>query len=1160
MMGVSWTDKQSEVIETRNKNILVSASAGSGKTAVLVERIKRLIIDERVSIDEILVATFTNAAASDMKEKIIKAIQKAILENKANEQFLKSQFDKVYKANINTFHSFAISVIRRYFYVINVDPDFKICDDAEKTILQTEAMDELFEEKFDSGSQAFIDFLTTYCGAKSEKKAKDMIFYLYESIQALPEPFEWLSSKTAIPGGTDEELHEHLFGFILDEVIANLEYALSAFKTVYDVLETNGIASLALKASRDIEAVQNIVNSAEAGAYEAMASQLRTLKFETFTAGKEEKAIYDEIKDQVGKIRGKGKGYIKELQEDYFSTPFEESAERIRSTYESSKTLMGLVLDFDKAYKEKKKEKTLLDFNDIEHYALEILKNPDVSKEYQKKFKYIFVDEYQDSNLLQEAMVNLIKRDDNVFMVGDVKQSIYKFRLAEPEIFIQKYEAYKHAHNEKDIKIDLSTNFRCKGNIIDLVNDTCAKIMPYDEDSALRKGVSYTGDLDYPVELHMVETKEVEDAQIDRAINEMKKVELEASIVSKLIKKAVGNPIYEDGKGERPTELKDIVILMRSVKSVGEKYYQILMENNLPAFIDDSEGYFDTIEIEIFMNLLKVIDNKRRDIPLISVLHSKIMGFDADELAAIRIASRAGSYYGAFERYGVCGDDIVLREKCRKAHETIEEWRSLMQIMPLDELVWKLMWDTGYYIYIGALAGGEQRQANLRALVDKSLKYMKMRPDGGLYGFIQYAEILRRKGVQTGQVSLTSEGDNVVRIKTIHKSKGLEFPVVILSGLGKRFMSGREKSDVYMHKNIGYALSCYDTIEKKQQKTLLQTVIANKNKNESMDEEARILYVALTRAKDRLFLVGTVPDAEKAMESYALDIAGGKGASCYLDMVAPVFLEKNLNHEIHTRSDVSIQTKRGSDFKEAFKRMLTGSAELSSDVEMKKTINDRLSYEYPYQKDLVAKSKYSVSELGNAKLPVSREKTIAVPLFVQGKKKLTSAEIGSALHTVMEKLDFKKASEMFALGNDDGYAYVKGLIEELREKVILTDDEADAIDTKRIEMFIKSDIGKRLAKADNIYKEVPFNIVKEIDGIETIIQGVIDCYFEEGGEYTLIDYKSGYVSGEDDIERIKQAYAQQVELYGEALEITKNIQVKEKYLYLFSKDITVSLA
>ena len=1153
-MGVTWTDRQREAIDVRNSNVLVSAAAGSGKTAVLVERIKKLIIDEGVSVDEMLVATFTNAAAGDMKEKIVKAIQKAIRDGDGDGRFLKNELDKVYKANISTFHSFALEVIRRYFYVINADPDFKICDDAEKTIMRLEAADELFAEKFDSNDEKFINFLKAYCDAKSERKAKEMVLALHETIQALPGPFLWLSDKTAMINSSQEELFGYLAGFILEDVKENLNYASDAFQKVCEILSKAGAFALEAKGMKDIAQIRDILKTAEEGDYDKVANSINNISFERFAAGKDEKETYEDVKEQISKIRGGGKDCIKEIRDKYFANPFFDEAGLINATYEYSAALLELVIDFETLYKEKKKEKALLDFADIEHLALEILKNPDVAGEYREKFRYIFIDEYQDSNLIQEAMVDSIRRENNVFMVGDVKQSIYKFRLAEPEIFMRKYEAFSKAAGGADVKIDLNTNFRCKGNIIDTVNSICSKIMPYDENSALYKGVGYTGELDYPACLHIVETKDFLGDDIDVEINELKKAEVEAGIIVNIIKDTVGKKIYEEGKDGagrvRSIGFSDVVILMRAVRSHGDKYYNILTDAGIPAYIDDNEGYFDTVEIEIFMNLLKVIDNKRRDIPLISALYSKVFDFSAAELATVRIEGGKTSYYEAFFRYGTCGADADLRAKCRMAYEKLEEWRELALTLPLDEFIWKLMWDTGYYIYAGALPGGSQRQGNLRALADKALRYMKASREG-LYGFIRYAEILKEKSGQIGQVSLIGENDDVVRILTVHKSKGLEFPVVIVAGLGRRFAGGRERSDVSMHKNIGAALPFYDASARKHRKTLLQSVIESRNKKEGMDEEARILYVALTRAKDMLILVGTVSDAEKALENYKFTDTGNRRmTSCYMDMIAPVFLEKNLEYKVHNRGDVYTQAKKGDIFKDELRRRLSG-AGVSFPGAGKEFIEERLSFEYSGQKALSAKSKYSVSEITRGQFQAGREGAPAVPVFIHGKEKPANVDIGTAVHVVMEKMDFAEASRLFDLSESKGRGYLSGLITGLSEKIMLTPETAKLVDINAIAAFIKSDIGRRAAKATQLYKETPFNLIKEIDGTDTIIQGVIDCYFEENGEYVLIDYKTDRASGRADMERIKETYAGQLALYGEALETIKKVKVKEKYIYLF---------
>jgi len=1161
---MKWTDTQSEAIQLRDKNIIVSAAAGSGKTAVLVERIKQLILKDHVSIDQMLVATFTNAAASDMKEKIVKVIQKEIVDNPKDSLFLKNQLNMIYKANINTFHSFALEVIRRYFHLIGVDPNFKICDDAEKTILQAEAMDDLFEEAFNSGDESFILFLKQYATAKSEKNAKEMILSVHQMIKTLLEPIKWLECSVNRLSSQTDELMEFLLPFIMEETSGSLKNAIGAFLRTREMLLENGVLSLAAKCEKDIAAVTQIAKIIDEKKYEEAISCVKTITYERFSVSKEEKAVFEDIKDAVTKIRDKGKESIKECKEKYFTRSFEEEACDVRSTHENASVLVKLVKRFDELYNERKREKNLIDFSDAEHYTLEVLKDEKAAGEYQHKFKYIFVDEYQDSNLLQETLISRIKRANNVFMVGDVKQSIYKFRLAEPELFIRKYEIFKSSVTGYDAKIDLNTNFRCKGHIIGTVNLICENIMPYDENAALHKGVAYEGDLDYPVELHLVETKEIEDEQIDSEINEMKKAELEANIAAKLIKNAVGTEIYEEGKdgagSVRKLELRDIVILMRAVRNYGDKYYQVLTEKGIPAYMDDSDGFFDTLEIEVFLNLLRVIDNKRQDVPLISALHSKTMGFTLEELATIRIACKDTSYFNAFEKYAKEGADDALRCKCAEAFEKIEAWKRLSLVAGLDDLLWKIMWDTGYYLYIGALPGGQQRQANLRALIDKALTYTQTRSDG-LFGFIKYIDIVKKKGVQIGQVSLAGENDNVVRLKTIHKSKGLEYPMVIVAGLGKRFMAGRDNGQVSVHKDVGLGLPFVIPEEKLRRKTLIQNVIEKKIKNEELDEEARVLYVALTRAKDRLFLLGSVADAEKAIEQYrSLDPGNRKMTNCYLDMIAPTMIRKRMPYTIHTRSDVSLAAAKSDLFQKEFKAMLLQKGSLSTDTEIRRVIENRMAYEYENKKALTAKSKYTVSELARLDAQQNYEKPLPMPIFMQGKKKLSGAEIGTAMHKVMEKMNFKEAAGAFAESREAGYSYLAGLLEELKEKVILTPEEADAVNLKRFEAFLLSDLGQRTARAEKLYKESAFNLIMEVGGIKTIVQGIIDCYFEEDGKVVLLDYKTNATAKqEESIERLKEMYGAQIEIYSQALASIRYVEVKERYLYLFGIDQAIKV-
>lgn len=1170
---MGWTEEQLNAIELRGKNMLVSAAAGSGKTSVLVERIKKLIIEDGVSIDEMLVVTFTNAAAGEMKEKIVRAITAEIEKNPEDSHFLRRQLNSIHKANISTFHAFALEVIRRYFHVISIDPNFKICDDAERAIMIGESMETLFEELFESENTDFREFLDRYATGKSFEQVKKMILELYKTIQSLPEPIKWLEEAVEMLADKDC-LSRVLSERILDFTKSSLEDALRAFKQTEDVLNDNQLVLLAGKVHSDIEKITAILENYEDKSFEQVSGAVTNFAPARLVATAAEKEIYNSIKDIAAESRDLGKDIINEIKKEFFASSLKEHTEMVFKTFGSTKCLADMTREFGRIFKAAKEEKNLIDFNDIEHYALDILKNEDVAAEYRDKFAYIFIDEYQDSNLIQDTLVSRIKRENNMFMVGDVKQSIYKFRLAEPEIFMQKYEEYGRGDDELSMRLDLNTNFRCKGNIVNTVNTICLPLIDGYEDSQLHKGVAYEGDLDYPAELHIVDTKDMDEA--DAEIRDLKAAELEAKAVADIIRAQLGKEISTvsaDGSEEiRKITYKDIVVLMRGVKGYADRYYKVLMDESIPAYVDDSDGYFDTLEIEIFMNLLRVIDNRRQDLPLLSVLRAQFMGFSLEELAKIRIHKKKCSYFDAFQSYIDSGEEEALREKCTKAFEKLAEWKKLSKAMPLDEFCWQLMLDSGYFIYAGALPGGGQRQANLRALVDKALKYASGNK-GGLYGFINYVESLQARGVPTGQVKMIGENDNVVRIMTIHKSKGLEFPVVILAGMGRKINTTKNTGALSLHKNIGIGLRLVDLEAGCYYKTVLQTLADKYMHREQMEEEKRILYVAITRAKDKLIMTGTVKDAEEAAKKFSVKDSGiGEAAATYLDLAAPAFykntgdMQDTMKIYEHNRLYFYKSGKAGEREEiQRLKDLVLGSGTLKYSKEEFDEIARRFSYEYEGKADMRIKAKYSVTELneygredGEIEKNGISARPLSVPEFAAAKKGFSPAQRGTIMHTAFEHLDFAAA--------EPTKKYMDEYMQSLVHREILTQEEADTVNIYKLTAFLRSDIGGRAQASANVYKETPFNLLMSMEGRQIMVQGIIDCYFEEINqagekEYVLVDYKTNYI-GEDELaeededgrsaglERMRRTYKKQIEVYRQALEDIKHIKVKESYLYL----------
>lgn len=1166
---MNWTREQREAIDRRNANILVAAAAGSGKTAVLVERIKKLIIEDGVSIDRMLIVTFTNAAAAEMKEKIRAALYKEIEADPENSEKLRQQLNLLPRANISTFHAFALDVIRRFFYTADIEPSFSICDDAQRTILKEDAMDLLLESSFAEGSEAFYDFLGWYSDERNLNQIRELLDSAYNVLQSLPYPWQWLDEKIEAlklsPGEfAASPLMEQLWAYV-GQALAE---ALEREEQAVGVLEEAGLDRLADKLRQEeLPAYQAMIQAAGGQDFDQTRAAICSLSSVRLSAKKEEKEDYEPVKPLVSALRKRASAAVSDLKKLCFGEELSDQVLELNQTAPKAETLRRLLLDFDQIFADAKAERRLVDFNDIEHFCLEILESPDAAVYYRNKFQYIFIDEYQDTNILQEEIISRIKREDNLFMVGDIKQSIYKFRLAEPEIFRRKYEAYG-ADMDKSVKIDLNRNFRSKGPILDEINLIFGDLMEgYDAQAMLYKGVEYDGPHLYTPALRVVDMASVDDA--DEELAALRSAEIEALQVCRLIRENLGRTFFDHKMGcERTLRLSDIVVLMRGVKNYADIFVNALKESGIESFVDDSDGYFDTIEIEVFMNLLSVIDNKMQDVPLISVLHSEIFGFSAEELGRVRAACREGSYAEAFmtcaskgfpsgaasasgaaalddgsERAEAAASDGAaadpLAEKCAAALSDLRRWKETAASMPLGKFIWSLLLETGYYLQMGTQPNGSQRQANLRALVDKAEAYSQTR-QGSLYSFVRYIDAVKTRKVPMGQVKLVGENDDLVRIMTIHKSKGLEFPMVIVSGLGRRLNYTKMGRGVTLHKDLGLGMTLADFEGHWYKQTLLQRLIGKQIHREEYQEEIRILYVALTRAKDLLYLTGCVRDGAKFMENRDTGLIGD---SCYLDMIGQVsdfqMVDANLLSPAGARRGQRCGNPMDWDIYDG-----------EPSPEKQREILRRLDFVYPYEKSRTLKSKYSVTEL-NREGTQTAEITLAVPKFRQGEKKLTAAERGTVYHGLMERIDFGRACR-------EGLPYIQQAAAEMAEREIFTQEELAAVDLSRLADFFRSGLGMRCAEAfdgGRLHRERPFNLLQELEGETIVVQGVIDCFFEEEGRLVLLDYKTNWIDlskpFEQEAERLRGSYGKQIEIYRQALTAAAGLPVGEAYLYLF---------
>ena len=1151
---VKWNEQQRAAIEHRGNNILVSAAAGSGKTAVLVERIKQLIISDKVSIDRFLIVTFTNAAAAEMKEKLIKAINEEIKANPADSAFLRRQLDLMSTANISTFHSFALEVMRRYFYLTDLEPDFKIGDEGTIEIIRRDVLDELFDDYFESENEEFLDFLKRYSSDRNERAVKENILDLYKTLQSIPHPHKWFAESVENLKATKEEfLESNAYKFIYEDLEYSMDLICEYYGMAMGFADIAGAEGIYEKCLEDCNQLQYGRDLLEKNDIEELGSFLKSFTPARLVPKKADKeSNYSVYKDTIGGYRKNGKSIIDSLIKRYFTQSMDMHIEDLHNVYPQAKFLQMMMEDFSERFKQAKKSRKLIDFSDIEHYALEILENETVSAEYRDKFIHVFVDEYQDSNVMQDTLINLIKRENNLFVVGDVKQCIYKFRLAEPEIFRARYNDYADPVNMYSEKIDLNRNYRSKKSVIDTINEIFVELMKdYTDEAKLYLGDTYNGDISYNTELHVLDNQITKDPDIDNIFFDMKNAELEAHYVAGLIRDAVGTPIYDSKKGcERKATLNDIVILMRSTKDFAEIYQEVFKDLNIPSYVDESSGFFDTVEIQVFLNLLTIIDNMQQDVPLISVMHSAICDFTVDELVQIRLGQRRGSYYDALEKYKT--EKNELGNKVRKFFDDIEKYRRMSQALPLEELVWNLMWETGYYTYCGALPAGRQRQANLKALADRARNY-KDTGHGSIYGFLTYMRAIEKRQVPMGQVKLVSENENLVRIMTIHKSKGLEFPIVIVAGLGKRLNLTTSSGNFTVNKDFGVGMTRVSTEGKWKRDTFLKTLMDQKQIQDEREENIRVLYVALTRAKDRLILVGTgdfYKDGELKLYS---------SRASYIDYLVSINHKCNFKTVYFDPAKCIVGNEQYRNERAIVSKLLTETSETESDAF--KELDRRLSFEYANKAAIDKKSKYSVTEFSKkgTVFDVKRDE-LKLPLFMHTESSVSAARKGTVMHKVMEVIDFRNAAAAVSAGS--GIEYVNSVIDYMIEKEFITEDEREFIEADKIAEFFNTEVGHRAAYADELHKEAEFNFLKESDGVEVMVQGVIDCFFREGDKYVLVDYKNSYIDPErreEGLKRIKETYSSQVELYREALQLIKGGEVAESYLYLFSEGEFVSV-
>ncbi|MEX0083965.1 helicase-exonuclease AddAB subunit AddA [Clostridium butyricum] len=1244
MGETKWTDEQLSAIKTRNCNLLVAAAAGSGKTAVLVERIIRIITnkDNPVDIDKLLVVTFTNTAAAEMRERIAAAISKA-LDKEPTSKNLQKQLTLLNRANITTMHSFCLDVIKNNFHKIDLDPSFRIGDQTEGILIKDEVIETLFEEKYDQEDTEFTSLVEAFSTYKNDDNLKELIINMYNFIMSGPWPENWLKENAeAFNIETMEKLNNSKWVLVLKNSIkVEIEGYIKMLEKAIEIINlTDGLEPYLETFSNELYSIKNAYNSIDCG-LDDIYSSLCSISFGRLKSIKKDKVSDENAQNTVKSIRDDIKKKISELINNTFSVTPEEMLINIKGAYPTIKKLTEIVLEFGEKFSQKKKEKNILDFNDLEHLCLKILSDKDengniipskTAIEFKNLFDEVLVDEYQDSNNVQETIIELVSRrkDEfpNVFMVGDVKQSIYRFRQAKPELFMEKYINYT-LEESNNRKIQLYKNFRSRKEVIDGVNYIFKEIMSetvgeleYTDEEALNLGASYENSEDEnvilggPIEVNIIE-KSIEESDLNKEKldeedfenEEIEGVNLEGKIVAKRIKELMtttGNNVFkvlDKETGEyRPIKYKDIVILLRATKNWSESLLDELGQEGIPAYADTGSGYFESIEIRTIMSLLRVIDNPMQDVPVIAVLKSPIMGFSAEDLSIIRLKNKEKYFYeniADIAEGNICDISEELITRCKGFLEKLEIWRNKAIYMPIDEFIWYLYMDTAYYGYVGAMPNGVLRQANLKILFQRA-KQFEQTSFKGLFNFINFINKLTKSSGDMGSAKILGENEDVVRIMSIHKSKGLEFPVVFLCGTGKQFNLMDLNKNILYHDELGFGPDFVDLEKRVSIGTIAKEAIKKKMKLETLSEEVRILYVACTRAKEKLIITGTVNNIQKSIEKWvssaSLDynlilpseILKGKS---YLDWIGMSLCQHNdgkvlrekiaVSNEISKddnskwdiklwkRSDIVVNNEDGK--LEEEKEVKLSILEEEYDKDVYGEVDKRLSYKYPLKESTKLKSNISVSDLKkrNAEfidqhvesinieeVESKNKRTIITPKFLQEEKGLTAAEKGTAVHFVMKKIDLDKVSSIHE---------IKDQIQYLYENDFILEEEMKAVNPSKILNFFKSDLGKMMTElhkeGKKIYRELPFyteissvnidnTLSEEYENEKVRLQGIIDCFFEYNGESILLDYKTDYVSKDNEAE-LQKKYIKQLDYYSDAVFKITGKKVSKRYLYSF---------
>jgi ATP-dependent helicase/nuclease subunit A len=1253
-----WTDEQWEAITARNESLLVSAAAGSGKTAVLVERVCHYLVELGGDIDQLLVVTFTEAAAAEMRQRIAAALRARLAQEPTSRHLLR-QLALLEQAHISTIHAFCLRMLRRFFYRVDLDPAFRVMDDAEDRLLKLEVLEHTLEAHYsaEQPGAAFYELVDRYSD-RSGGMLQELVLRLHDFAQSQVFPAVWLQNcKEAFAVGPEATLEElRWYGVVREQARAELENAQAALEAALSLTaHPNGPDHYTKPVQSDLALVSDLERQVRTGTWDGMVEACQKMVFAA-ARGRAKNDVDQELLEQVKALRDEAKRLLRGLAETLYTRSASQMLGDLRSLQRPMETLIGLVDEFSRHYVQAKQSRGLVNFSDLERLALRLLLAPEstaeqltpsaTALELQEQFTEVLCDEYQDINPVQNALLGLVAGEHGtaadvtprLFVVGDVKQSIYRFRLAEPRIFLER--AQMATEGSACRRVDLAANFRCRRSIVDGVNRFFSAFMSeavgdvrYDARAALVHRANYPAQPtreDPPIEVFLLEgdPRLVEEARHTQLVTDgaergssesrtddsgeegeetvdLTSLEREAVLIARRITELMEEPCLVWDKKEqvyRPLRYRDIAILLRATQVKASYFIDTFRREGVPLYAETGAGYFRAPEVETFMALLAIIDNPRQDIPLAGVLRSPLGQFTAAELADIRLAASEGDFYTAV--VGRAESEDALGQRLTVFLTRLDEWRTRARRGALSQLLWGIYSETGYYDYVGGMPGGGQRQANLRALYDRARQFDQFARQG-LLRFLQFIGDLRSAGEDLGTAPALGENEDVVRLMSIHRSKGLEFPVVFVAGLGTAFNQRDLVGSLIYDRELGLGPQLVDPARYTRAHTLASLGVRESIRRASLSEEMRILYVALTRARERLFLVATVRGLTTSCERWqqTAETIRATGtmptfrvvtARRFSDWMGPVLAAMELiPADVEARRPVAAEVP-------GWRLQLFSAAAVAGELnvgawenaerilaeedalapEIRAQLTAQLAWRYPWGAATQFAAKTTVTELKRLEMREAdpehpgvspfRQPVFRRPAFLQVRRGLAAAEVGSATHLLLQHVPL---TEPITLSTVDA-CLAKLVAEEMLGK-----EAAAAVDKESIVRFAASPLGKRLRGA-LVWRELPFCLalpVAEAGGLgaagqvpcgeadtddAVLMQGIIDCMFRDrAGRWVLIDFKTDrlWMRPEAIPTAVRQRYARQLQWYARAAETILHVEVEECYIYLLAHDLAVSV-